>query len=379
MKRFLLSLLALAFLTACPPQANAACVGGTCFGIATGNWGTAGTWSITSGGVSCVCTPATGDAIVFDAGSSGKTFTMEAAYSVASLVMSNATTAVWTQNNFTLTVTGNTFTLLASATYAPTANGRLVTFTSTSGTTAITSAGKTFSSVSFNGAGGTFQLQDNMSVSSIGATLTSGTLDLNTKTLTSPLVTMSGSTTRVFNCGVGGTFSWTNTAGGTGFDASGTNISTDGNCTISAPAVTAVGSRVIALGTSLTYAALTATQTAAAAFPQLIITGTTPTITTLTLNGPLYFAITTGMTLTATTFNITGTSTTPVSVVNSSLAGVAATFNVTNSTMTWAAFTNITFGTSAVSPTNCFNLGGNTFNGGTCTAPSGGSGRIIGG
>ncbi len=67
-------------LFALATPANAACVGGTCFWI-----GGAGTlnlssdsahWSITSGGLTCACEPATSDDIVFDGSSGGGTVTV---------------------------------------------------------------------------------------------------------------------------------------------------------------------------------------------------------------------------------------------------------------------------------------------------------------
>lgn len=211
LRKLLLVVAALVGL-ALPSTANAACAGGTCFGIATGNWGTTGTWSLTSNGVSCVCTPGAGDAIVFDvAGSNGKTFTMEAAYSISTLI-STCTTCTLVQNSFTMTVTGNTLTLTSGMTYSPTnSTASLVLFTSTSGTVALTSGGKNFAAITVNGVGGTLQLQDDLNVTRRTVfdslvTLTNGTIDANNHNFTLHNFSSSNANTRVLLMGSG---TWT--------------------------------------------------------------------------------------------------------------------------------------------------------------------------
>ncbi len=384
MKHFL-KIAALLALFAFPSlEANAACAGGTCFwrnGVSA-NWSNAtavtGPWSvISSAGAACACAPASSaDNVVFDAGSGAPTSTIDAAFTIGSANFTGFTGTL-THNAFTWTIAGNTFTLSSAMVYTPNTL-RAINFTSTSGTTAITTAGKTLGAPTFNGAGGTFQLQDNMTSGGI-VTLTSGTLDLNTHTISHNLaLTASGSTTRVVNCGSGGGF--TNTSAQSTSDFSGTGITTDGNCNIIFSAVNATNSRTMNFGTSLTFASFTASQNATTAFPAVLFTATTPTITTMTLNGPLWVQLANASSLTATTFNIVGTASGLVNIGSVSTSGTTATINSTTPTVTWGLLQNITFGTGAVVGTNCFNLGSN-LNGGTCTAPSagGGGGRIIGG
>jgi len=89
-----------------------------------------------------------------------------------------------------------------------------MTFAATSGTQTITSNAKTMDfPITFNGSGGTFQLVDALtSGSGRTMTLTSGTLDLNDKTLTTGLFSSSNSNTRSILFGTTGNI----TCSGTG-------------------------------------------------------------------------------------------------------------------------------------------------------------------
>lgn len=79
---------------------------------------------------------------------------------------------------------------------------------------------------------------------------------------------------------------------------------------------------------------------------------------------------------TATTLNLTGTSTGQVGLVSSTF-GTARTLTVTTLTSAWAAFHDITFSGSGLASTNSFDLGGNS--GVTITAPpSAGGGSVFG-
>jgi hypothetical protein len=80
-----------------------------------------------------------------------------------------------------------------------------LTFIATSGTKTITTAGVTFDRpFTFNGVGGTWQLQDALTIGSTRTTtLTSGTLDLNNYTMTSGSFSSSGATTRTLAFGTG--------------------------------------------------------------------------------------------------------------------------------------------------------------------------------
>ena len=86
-----------------------------------------------------------------------------------------------------------------------TAIGSAMTFGATSGTQQITTNAKTINfPLTFNGVGGTFQLQDALTMGSTRtATLTNGTLDLNGKTLTvgTAFTTATGTKNLTFNGG----------------------------------------------------------------------------------------------------------------------------------------------------------------------------------
>lgn len=105
--------------------------------------------------------------------------------------------------NSTRTIYGS-ITLATGMTLA--AGTNTTTFAATSGTKTITSNGKTMDfPVTFNGAGGTWQLADNMTVGATRTTtLTAGTLNINGKTLSTGLFSSSNSNTRTLAFGVGG-------------------------------------------------------------------------------------------------------------------------------------------------------------------------------
>ncbi len=104
------------------------------------------------------------------------------------------------------------------------------------------------------------------------------------------------------------------------------------------------------------------------------------TLGTINLTGPLYFKATAGASHTVGSLNITGTLTAPVVFGFDTSQNTAVTFNVTSSAISYAVLRSITFGTSAVNPTNSWDLGNNNFNSGSLSTPSGGSGgKIIGG
>lgn len=381
MKHFLrLALLAAALLFGQGQSASAACVAGNCYLIATGNWGTAGTWSATDGGVTCVCTPTTGDNIFFTAASGSAVATMEAAYSVANLD-STGFTGTWTQNAFTLTVTGTTFKLVAGMTYTPSAITRIVAFTSTSGTTAITTAGKTLGSLTVNGAGGTFQLQDSLTIRSDGTlTITSGTFDGNSQAVTAGFVNSTGAgITRVISPG---TATWTiNGTSATPWDLA----SAAGNLTLNASNLTlvfsasATSSRIVALGTSKSYGTVTLVNSGSNPYTIDLAAGTAVTIATLNITAPIIVRLTASVTYTITNaVTWAGTAfNNPIQI----LAGSAITPTLAlgaASTCAWCVIGGIAFSTSTLTATNSIDMKGNS---GTVSisGPGGSGGRIIGG
>ena len=107
-----------------------------------------------------------------------------------------------TVGNSAISIYGN---LTVSTGMSLTAGTNAWTFGATSGTKTITSNGKTIDfPLTFNGAGGAFQLQDALTLGSTRTlTLTAGTLDLNSKTLTTGLFSSNVSSTRSVAFGTG--------------------------------------------------------------------------------------------------------------------------------------------------------------------------------
>lgn len=130
-----------------------------------------------------------------------------------------------------------------------TAGGSITTFAATSGTQQITTNGKTLDfPITFNGVGGTVQLQDNLTVGSTRTvTLTNGTLDLNNNTLSCGLFSSSNSNTRSIAFGTGnitltgsGATVWTNSTA--------TNMTTTGTAVVNCTYAGSTGTRTVSTG-----------------------------------------------------------------------------------------------------------------------------------
>lgn len=160
---------------------------------AGGNWSASGTWSP-------VGAPSSSDDVVLN--SSSGNLSINTSATCATFDTTGYTNTV--SNGGSLTVAGNTFTLSSGMTYAATG---AITFTSTSGSCAITTAGQAMPGLVFNGAGGTFQLQDSLTFSSGGITCTRGTLDTNSQSIDGGSLTHTGS--NAFTLTLGST-TWTN-------------------------------------------------------------------------------------------------------------------------------------------------------------------------
>lgn len=143
-------------------------------------------------------------------------------------------TGAWAGGANTLTCYGN-LTLKSGMTSTGTGT---MTFAATSGTKTITSNGVSHDRpITFNGSGGTFQLQDAFTTGSTRTTtLTAGTLDLNGKTYTTGLYASTGTNTIAFGSG-----NITVTGSGTSFSGSGsTSVTGTPNVYLSYSGATAV-------------------------------------------------------------------------------------------------------------------------------------------
>jgi hypothetical protein len=190
--------------------------------------------------------------------------------------------------------------LLVSSGMTWTDGAATTTFAATSGTKLITTNGKVLTSLTFGGVGGTWQLQDALSVGAARTiTLTSGTLDLNGKTLTAGLFSSSNSNTRVLTMTGSsvvilgsGTSAWT--------------MATSINATVNASGSTVTMSSAVAKtfsGGGLTYGTLI--QGGAGA---LTVAGSNTFADISNTTQPATVRLTAGTTQTVSAFSLSGTS-----------------------------------------------------------------------
>jgi len=151
--------------------------------------------------------------------------------------LSNRTFKNLNFTGFTGTLTNTSRTIFGNLTISSgmtlTAGTSVTTFSATSGTQEITSAGKTFDfPVTIDGVGGTVELQDALTIGSTRTlTLTNGTLDLNDFDLSTGLFSSNNSNTRVLTLGTG-TMTITG-SGSTAFDITdGTNLTVNRDTSI---------------------------------------------------------------------------------------------------------------------------------------------------
>jgi hypothetical protein len=347
----------------------------TRFGRAGGNWSASGTWSASSGGASDGSGIGAGDVVILDSNSSG-TFTIDTTISIASLDCSGtggsgtpfAGTLV--QNGVTLSVSALLFKLVAGMTFAPASSARLITFTSTSGTTLITTAGKTLGAVTFNGVGGTFQNQDAMAVrSDASITLTNGTWDTNSKNISAGNILSNNSNTRVLTMGASAIALACVSVGSWDFTV-GTGATITANTATVTMSPTTVGQRQF-VGGSLNFNGLTVAFVSAPSLSSSLLMTGSPTIANLTLSGAgigLQFQTATTTTITG-AINWSGSKTGLISIMPSSFTGTAATVALSSAgnMINWASINTITFTTNGVTATNSFDMGSNTL--ATITAP----------
>jgi len=374
----------------------------TVYYIQTGsnNWG-GSSWSLTSGGsVLNAAFPLAQDTAIFDAATypaSGSTTTINANYNIGTIDMS-----LRTSNTMTL-ATGTT----TPAIYGNWINGSGITISGTGTLTfagrttqQITSSAKTFTQpIDINTLSGSVTLQDALTTSAgVATTLTNGTLDLQSYTLSALRFSSTNANTRTIAFGTGnitcidtGTVWTTSTA---------TNLTTTGTQVVN---VTSTGATAITVtpgglseansisfnftgGTyALTFLANTGHSARSVDFTGYA--GTLGVINNVTIYGNL--KLSTGMTLTASTNAITfgATSGTQQITTNAktidiriSFNGVGGTFQLqdalTMGSSRTATLTNgtldlfgktLTVGTDFITALGTKNL---TFNGGTLVCPT---------
>jgi len=368
------------------------------------DWGSSGSgsWSATSGGaLDATQFPLAQDTAVFPAATypaSGSTTTINANYNIGTIDMS-----LRTSNTMTLATSTN-----IPVVYGNWINGTGITISGTQQisffgriTQTITSAGRLFTqSIFINSPSGTVQLQDAFtSGSTSGLTLTNGTLDIQSYTLSIGLFSSSNSNTRTIAFGTGqisctGTGTVWTTSNITGLTITGTQVVN----------VTSVGSTAITVSTGAlsqansisynftggTYALSFLATGSVGSARNVDFTGYAGTLAAI-IGSNIYgnLKLSTGMTLTASTnaliFGATsGTQqiTTNAKTIDFPLTfnGVGGTFRLedaltmgstraatlTNGTLNLNGQT-LTVGTAFTTATGTKNL---TFNGGTLVCPT---------
>lgn len=201
----------------------------------TGNWNSTTNWSTTDGGTSGASVPdATQDAN-FTASSGAGTATVNASAACLNLNFTGFT-GTFTGSS-ALAITGG-LTLVVTMTLSYTG---AITFNDTSGSTnSITSAGQTFlSTITFNGAGGMWQLADTfVSTAAGGVVLTTGTFDFNSVAATMVKFDSSGAGTRTAKLGNSQITITGNSTGGSWNTVSSLTLTTGGSSKISFNATT---------------------------------------------------------------------------------------------------------------------------------------------
>ena len=165
----------------------------------TGTWDASTTtnWSTSSGGSSGASAPTSADDVIIDTSSGTGTITCTSASAVCNNITVTASQAITLGG--TLSLINGSLSYPSGGSFSSTA---LLTFIATTTGKTITSNGKSVSVVTFNGVGGSWQLQDALTSTST-VTLTNGTLDLNSKTLTCNTFISSNSNVREIAFGTG--------------------------------------------------------------------------------------------------------------------------------------------------------------------------------
>lgn len=166
----------------------------------SGNWDATTTtnWASTSGGAGGASAPTSADDVIIDTSSGTGSISCSSALATCNNITVTASQAI--------TLTGTLSLINGSLSYpsgGSFSSVALLTFIATTTGKTITSNGKSFgNTVTFNGVGGSWQLQDALTSTST-VTLTNGTLDLNSKTLTCNIFNSNNSNTRSISFGEG--------------------------------------------------------------------------------------------------------------------------------------------------------------------------------
>lgn len=146
--------------------------------------------------------PSAGDRVFFDANSGTGAAVWNVSISLTGLDCTGSRNQVTHNTGITMTITAGDVILPdgAGGSYTAAATNSTFTFTNTSGTVHLKTNGATITGFTRSGVGGTTQLTSDCNCSfnttSTGISLTGGTIDLNSKTLTVPILSITGASAR---------------------------------------------------------------------------------------------------------------------------------------------------------------------------------------
>ena len=336
------------------------------------NWSSSPTtnWANTDGGAGNQTAPTTGDSVYFTASRGSGAAVWDTAISLATLDCTGSKNTI--SGNVAFTISSGNLVLPTGVGAAYTSTSTF-TFTGTSGTQQITSHGFTVRTLTFNGSGGTFQTQDNllMDTGGGGITLTTGTFDTQTYTVSTPYFASTGAATRA----VQGSGAWTVGTGnvtGNVWNVTASLTTTSFSSSISYAASAASAGRVFA-GAGKTYSggiSFGATSTTGV----IHVTGAN-TFGSLSISAPNTIQFASGVTQTiSTAFTIAGSAGSYILLAQDNLNNTTQwTLSVASGTATFAycALQNLACtGGATFTASNSWDLEGNS--GVTITAPGGG-------
>ena len=332
-------------------------------------------WATTSGGSNNASVPGSSDVAIFDSNSGSSNSVIGANITVTGLecdgnALGTGTYAGTITHNTAVTLTINTgaassLRFTAGMTYTPASTSALVTFTNTTGTASLKSAGKSFFAITQNGAGGTVQQVDDLLVNAgqnAVLTITTGIWDCNSHALTANILTNNSGSTRSLLLGTGLSVGGNVTSGTTILTHSNTTGLTftknSANITVLTPSGTTIGWTFA--GGGLTYNGITINQSNTGSI--LSFTGAN-TFSSFSSSPGWTHQFPNGSTTTiSSAFTLTGTQARPI-VLQTSSGSNTTTLSVASGTCTlaWGALGALVgSGGATFTATNVFDLGSNT-------------------
>ena len=293
----------------------------------SGTWNTtsATNWSDTSGGTGGFGVPTSIDNVIIDSSSGTGTITCTSAV-CNNLTVTASQAIILGATSSTLGVYGN-LSFPSGGSFSANTNSLTLTFRATSTGKTITTNGKAIRRVVFNGVGGGWVLQDDLSTALVNSitTLSAGSFNANNFNVTLGAFDSSNVATRSLTMGSG---TWTLTDIGTPWNlATTTNLTFNAGTSTIALSDTSTNSKTFA-GGGLTYYNLSISATTGVA--QYIFTGAN-TFNQISSSKTVAYTITlpSSTTTTVTTGSATGSSGNLLTL-NSSTSGTAATIAATN-------------------------------------------------